>query len=300
MGGEASGGNPSPPNGGAGEAAGGAGPTDPEPKPDPFPCASDAAVPPGFAAVCSPVIEWAAGAAAEVTTGENASLIGVTPDELTVVWLEPETSEVAYFVADRASIGDTFGEPQRLAGESVLAVSPDGLRLVVLADDQGTLLERTRTDRSQPFGDRSEGDFAQLNADAQANGYGFSSCAFSPDGLGLFYTAGGFDERYPLHESRRAQPGAWPVGAAIEACELEAHGGVGRYPTGISSDGKTLFYYDAWRGVARAAWRETSDGPFTWFRDLGDKRAAQVNAACDALYYSATESAAPILISPAL
>jgi hypothetical protein len=230
--------------------------------------------------------------------GPNASLLGLTPDELTMVWLEPESSEVVYFVADRSSREDAFGEPQRLAGQSVLAVSPDGLRLVVLSDDQSALLERTRASRGQAFGAASEGELGALNADAQAKGHAFSSCAFSPDGLELFYTVGNVDEPYPLHESRRTEPGPWPMGTALENCELQAHAGLGRYPTAVSPDGKTLFFYDAWRNVARAAWRATPAQPFTWFRDLGDWRSVQVTATCD-LYYSAPDAVAPILVSPA-
>ena len=295
-----SGGEPSGPNGegGADQATGGAAPNGPFPGPDPFPCDSDAdAVPPAFTAVCSPRAGWPAAVAAPITVGANASLLGITPDELTIVWLEPESSQVVYFVADRSSVDGAFGQAQRLEGENVLAVSPDGLRLVVLSDDQGALLERTRSARGQPFGSRGEGDFILINADAQALGHGFSSCVFSPDGLGLFYTVGGTDERHPLRDSRRSAGEAWPIGVALKGCELEAHAGFGRYPTGVSSDGKTLFFYDAWREVARGAWRETSDGPFTWFRDLGDWRAVQVNAACDSLYYSAVDGAAPILVS---
>jgi hypothetical protein len=282
----------------AGEGQGGAAPNGAFTGPDPFPCDSDtAAAPPPFVAVCSPEVEWRAGGAAPGTVGPNASLLGITPDELTIVWLEPESSQVVYFVADRSSVDGVFGQAQRLEGENVFAVSPDGLRLVVLADHGGALLERTRPDRSQPFGSPGEGDFVSLNADAQALGYGFSSCAFSPDGLGLFYTVGGIDEPHPLRDSRRIQGAPWPIGVVLDACELEAHAGFGRYPTGVSSDGKTLFFYDSWRGVARAGWRATSDGPFTWFRDLGDRRALQVNAACDGLYYSATDGVAPILVS---
>lgn len=281
----------------AGRAAGGA-PDGPFTGPDPFPCDSDAAAPPDFDAVCPPQQPWPAAVAAPVTVGPNASLLGITPDERTIVWLEPESSQVVYFIADRSSADAAFGQAQRLEGENVLALSPDGLRLVVLSDDQGALLERTRSDRGQPFGNRAEGDFVLLNADALTSGYGFSSCAFSPDGLGLFYTVGGADERHPLRESRRNSAGAaWPIGVALKACELEAHAGFGRYPTGVSSDGRTLFFYDAWRGVARGAWRETINEPFTWFRDLGNWRAVQVNAACDGLYYSAPEGAAPILVS---
>src|SRR5207244_11043096 len=125
------------------------------------------------------------------------------------------------------------------------------------------------------------------------------SCVFGADDKTLYYTVGGSDERHALHVSIRSGADPWPVGEAIQACELDTHDNYGRYPTGVSSDGKTLFFYDSWPGKARAAWRSTSQGPFTWFRDIGNWYAVQPNAACDRLYYSAADPAASIVAAPA-
>jgi len=89
------------------------------------------------------------------------------------------------------------------------------------------------------------------------------------------------------------------VGEAIESCEFEQHAGYARYPTAVSADGKTLFFYDSWRGKARAGWRETASGPFTWFKELGDVFVPQPNAACDHLFYSVADPASSILSAPA-
>jgi hypothetical protein len=58
-----------------------------------------------------------------------------------------------------------------------------------------------------------------------------------------------------LYSSSRATRDPWPVGQAFSECELQSHDLALRHPTGVSSDGLTLFYFDGVRGVARAASR---------------------------------------------
>jgi hypothetical protein len=266
---------------------------------DPFPCSTDGAAAPAYAAQCSPNGTWGAGAKVMADAAAGAALIGVTPDELSIVWAEGASSVTAYYVADRDSPSAAFGSKTELPATAVVALSPDGLRVVQLSDAQDALLVLSRADRASAFGSAEAGEFSVLNADAAAKGGLFSSCVFAPDDRTLYYTFGGPDERYPLHVSTRSGSGPWPVGQAVEQCELEAHAGYGRYPTGVSSDGKTLFFYDSWRVEARAAWRAASSGPFTWFRDFGDLFVPQPNDACDRLYYSAADPAASIVSAPA-
>jgi hypothetical protein len=266
---------------------------------DPFPCASDAAEAPSLSADCATTGGWGTGEAVPAGAAAGARLIGITPDELTLVWSEAEGSEPFYYFADRSSPGDPFGSAQQVTGGHLLAVSPNGLRLVALSADQSALLALARNDRSSAFAAPAEDEFAELGADARANGWSFSSCALAPDDRTLFYTVGAADTQYLLRVSQREGTGPWPVGEELEQCELEAHGGYGRYPTGVSSDGKTLFFYDSWRGMARAAWRESTTSAFTWFRDLGERLVSQPNAACDRLYYSVADPTASLLSAPA-
>jgi hypothetical protein len=299
--GDASGGREPDSAGAAGDASGGENtiPEGPFTGPDPFPCASDDAEPPSFTADCAPTAAWGTGEAVASDAAEGAIFIGVTPDELTLVWSEAHGSEPHYYFADRSSPGDPFGPAQEVTGVHLLAVSPNALRLVALSADQSALLTLSRNDRSSAFGAAAEEEFSLLDADARANGWSFSSCAISPDDRTLFYTAGAADTEHPLRVSKRDGTGAWPVGEQLEQCEFEAHGGYGRYPTGVSADGKTLFFYDSWRGMARAAWRESSTSEFTWFRDLDELIVSQPNAACDRLYYSVADPTSPILSAPA-
>jgi hypothetical protein len=299
--GDAAGGNGPDPAGAAGHASGGEGmiPDGPFTGPDPFPCESDNAEPPNFSADCALTGAWGAGEAVASEAAEGASLIGVTPDELTLVWSEARGSEPHYYFADRSSPGEAFGSAQEVAGGHLLAVSPNGLRLVALSADQSALLSLSRSDRASAFGAAAEDEFSLLDEDARAKGWSFSSCALSPDDRTLFYTVGAGDTQHPLRVSKRDDTGPWPVGEQLDQCEFEAHGGYGRYPTGVSADGKTLFFYDSWRGMARAAWRESTTSAFTWFRDLEELIVSQPNAACNRLYYTVADPASHILSAPA-
>lgn len=265
---------------------------------DPYPCTTDDAPAPSFSAECGPSKSWGMGERIDVDAAADATLVAVTPDELTLVWSEEAGSVNAYYVADRASKQDAFGKKVALDVSGVLATSPDGRRLALLSDDQSALFEATRAERGSDFAAPVAAEFSVLNADAAAKGWSFSAVVFAPDDHTLYYVAGGFAERYPLHVSIRNGDEAWPAGEALKTCEFEAHSTYPRYPTGASSDGKTLFFYDAWRGKTRAAWRADSSGPFSWFHDVGDWFAVQPNSACDRLYYSAGDAAAALVSAP--
>ncbi|HVR21385.1 MAG TPA: hypothetical protein VMS65_16845, partial [Polyangiaceae bacterium] len=113
----------------------------------------------------------------------------------------------------------------------------------------------------------------------------------APDDRTLYYLVSDGQSDQPLHVSRRAGSGPWPVGTRVEACEFQTHDGRVRKPTGVSADGLTLFFDDPVRGQARAAFRETASGPFVWFVDLGTRPRSQPNTACDRLYF--TEQSGP-------
>lgn len=304
-GGAASGGEPgSEPGNGGGESDGGGPPVEipegPFTGPDPFPCDSDLdAAPDDLVGVCVPGGAWGTATEVAVAAGADANLVGITPDELTLVWSEAEGSELIHFVADRASPSAKFGTATRLEGVTVLAVSPDGLRLATLSPDQGALVALSRADRSSAFGAEAEGEFAALDADARDKGFSFSSCVFASDDRTLYYTAGTPDSQYLLRVAQREDAGAWAVGTLLEQCELEVHGGYGRYPTGVSADGNALFFYDSWRGVMRAAYRDPKTAKLTWFEDLGQRLGAQPNQACDRIYFSQPGSESAVLSAPA-
>jgi hypothetical protein len=61
-----------------------------------------------------------------------------------------------------------------------------------------------------------------------------------------------------------------------------------RRPTGASSDGLTLFFFDETANLERAAWRSSIASPFVQFVDIGVPEAAP-NKQCDTLYFQGTD-----------
>jgi hypothetical protein len=252
---------------------------------EPDPCPELGDDPPAAAGVCTPGTRWGSGRAVAVMASPADPLIAITPDELTLLLLHV-TSVGEAMIADRSDVGDDFGTPASVGIDGVLGMSPDGLRVILLASD-GTLQEASRAAAGEPFGSPEEGDFSALNMAAAADGLRLGAPVIAPDDRTLYYLAAPPDgATYALHVSTRSGVGAWPVGTEVKACQLESFQGFNPVPTGVSSDGLTLFYWDSFYGRARAAFRETAGGPFVWFDDLGELAAAQPNAACDRLYYS--------------
>jgi len=252
----------------------------PEPTPGP---------PPAFTPVCDISRLWGDGERVPIPISGTDALMSVTPDERTIVWLaEINFFTTAYWIAERASSAVDFETPVEitdpvLMGASQVTLSPDGLRLVAVVS--GRFLEATRVQRSDPFAAPDEGAFSLLDADAQAEGTFLSNPVIAPDDLTLYYSLTGASDD-TLYVSSRTGSGPWPVGRSLGECEFRAHGGAGRFPTGVSSDGLTLFYFDNPRTMLRAATRPALDFPFLEFADLPGRYAGQPNTACDKLYYS--------------
>jgi hypothetical protein len=261
------------------------------------PCESDAAAEPAtFQGVCSANAQWHDAQPLALDTMDPPSLVVITPDELSVVWTETPSSIPTYFTSERATPDAAFVVARELPFTSVLALSPDGRRLTVRTND-GSLAEASRPDRDSEFGDAEAGAYAALEADAKARHLRLSDLVISPDDKSLYYAAWSLEAQttYPLRVSSRTAGEEWPVGVPLEGCGFKAYGAFGPRPTGVSSDGLTLFYYDAARGTARAAFRATPNTPFGWFSDFPDHLRPQPNASCDRLYYSPRSGAASVL-----
>ena len=170
----------------------------------------------------------------------------------------------------RGAEGDRTG---RAGPRSRAALSPDGLRLVLLGADWRSFVVMERTSRTDSFMPSDESSpagsaFAKLNAAGAALGpdEAYDDPVFGADGetfLCSVVPGGG----QALRVSTSDTQGVWQVGTALDDCELQSLGqGMSRRPTGLTADGRTLFYFDEVRGIARAAFRGTSSGAFTSVR----------------------------------
>jgi hypothetical protein len=243
---------------------------------------------------------WGKGELVSVEKGDGDQLIGITPDELTIVWFDARGSVGTYRLADRAASSAAFEPAVALDLGDVIALSPDGLRLASLSSDQSVLVEYVRPARSEAFGAGKDGAFSLLNADVLSKGYRVLDALIAPDDETLYYNIyTGQDLEYSLHVSSRSGAVPWPVGVPIQACELKSFGSLVRHPTGASADGLTLFFYDPARNTARAGFRRTVGGPFVWFTDLGSRYQATPNQSCDRLYYFASDAASSLFVAAA-
>ena len=277
---------------GAPPAEGGAGGAQPEPLP--FPCPSDELVdPPSIDSVCSPALGVGELEPLDTASGLSSTLLGVSGDELAVVWSSTGVAGVTFFAGDRASLEEPFAPiPIELEG-SVVALSDDGLRVVVVATDGSRYFEASREARGNQFSGENDEAFALLNAEAEEQALKYGGGALSADGLHFAYLALAVDgEPYPVRISHRDDvTDPWPPGEQLELCELEAHESRPRRPTAFSSDGLTLFFHDPERGRGRAAYRAAVEDPFEWFIDLEPLGSVYPNAACDRLYSSGVQGA---------
>jgi hypothetical protein len=252
--------------------------------------AGDAGVPVPPAAVCDPNATWATGQVLSISTASDDELDAVTPNELSIVW----TAGTALLYADRTSATDTFGAPQTVPAGSFstarVAMSADGLRLVVVNGDGQGFSELTRTASGGTFGAPAQGTYGNLDAaGALASGESYGDPVLSADDHTFYYSVYGGGLTATIFKTTRLFAGdSWQAGAAIAAStDLTAQGSMRRQPTGLSSDEQTLFFWDQVLGSERAGWLDEKTGAFDMFVDLGARAMAAPNTACTELYYSA-------------
>lgn len=234
-----------------------------------------------------------------VDSGAGARLIAVTPDELTVVWSSDGAAGPRFFFADRSAVDEGYGPAtQVLTDDSVVGLSPDGLRLVTLSPSGTDYGELSREVRGYDFALPSATEFARINSAASAGGVVYRDCVISADDRTLLYTAlTANSEEFPIRIATRSGSEPWPVGTPISRCELQRHGNLIRHPTGLSSDGLTLFFFDPDRKHARAGFRPNADADFSYFVELEGVGRSGVNESCTALYYSGPNANEGLVVS---
>ena len=269
--------------GGAEEEASGGGPSGPPPP----------------ASACSQTAIWGTGTELAISAPSDNNLGAITPDELTIAWTIGTGSSAVIAYADRAAETDAFGEPQTLSASSFaddrVAVSADGLRLVVVNADRQGFSEMTRTARTgtgSTFGAASVGSYSNYAGTLATTTEAFGDPVLSADDEAFYYSIYGRPGQTSTiaRATRLTATDAWPVGALLPAtpvlAEEQEEVTLRRRPTAISSDEQTLFYWDEVSGTERATWLDTSTGVFTVFVDLGARQWANPNLACTRLYYS--------------
>jgi hypothetical protein len=254
---------------------------------------TDSGPPPAGGSVCpidrtDPFLDFGRHDAADPTF---ARFGGISSDELSVAWASDKGD---VYVADRSSPPGMFDPAVQINDITLAAdrpaMSPTGFVVLAVADDRASLVEYRRSKRSTDFARTDGAAVGMLNVFI-GDGGAISEPVLGGDKLSLFFLLSFAGGTPVLYESKWSSPdGAWGTPRQLSNPELASDDADHRRrPTGASSDGRTLFYYDEVDGIERAAWRNTPDSPFNLFLDIGDFSDAAPNLRCNLLYYAGTD-----------
>jgi hypothetical protein len=216
---------------------------------------------------------------------------GVSGDELSVAFT---ASNGDVYVADRTTKPGAFGPAVKINGNALAvdraAMDAGGQVVLAVAQDRASLVEFTRTARSGVFSPLAVDDLGLVRAFLAEAG-SISEPALGVDRRSLFFLATESGQAPVLAESQwDVVAGAWGPPHSLPNPELASKDAAhARRPTGASSDGRTLFFYDGAGSVERAAWRPSRTEPFDTFLDVGAFTDAAPNPRCDTLYYGGTD-----------
>jgi hypothetical protein len=233
---------------------------------------------------CDPSAHWGkAQVLAELSTPEkDETLLAMTHDELTVAF--SRGSEL--FVADRSDPGKSFDAPIATvlpAGYGFahgLSLSPDGLRLVAVSDDQRALAEVSREARGKTFaGKPNTSRFAWVNANLTQSGL-LSSPVLSADDRSLILTR----VEGPSMSAFSISGDHFDVADQLDPIALAAHDGKLKLTQSLSADSRTLFVFDEALGQVVGYWSTGTRAAFTQPVPLPGLLTAFTNVGCDRLY----------------
>lgn len=239
---------------------------------------------------CDPTHFWGAPTGLVLTpTASLARFSGVAANELTIAWTQADGT---VYVADRAAASDPFGTGQPVALGSTaiamdrVALSADGQTLLAVTADRSSFVGFNRSGVGlawEPLPSTQFANFAATSVEAAAT---FSEPVLGADDATLFFLVTPAGGAPTLEESTYDSLNrAWGGPISFPNAELaSADAGHRRRPTGASSDGLTLFYYDEVTGNERAAWRSTTDATFDQFVDLPGLAEAAPSSSCATLY----------------
>jgi hypothetical protein len=257
---------------------------------------------------CSGNAGGAIGAAFALTVSdpvEDDTLAAVTPDELTLVWFRGTAASPTLWVADRASTAVGWSSPVAVPGGPFaldrVATERKGLRLGALKADRSGFVELTRAARGQPFTVADGATFANLSAELPADAKLYDPVVGENDAT-LFYSIvspSSPPSAATIFFATRFNPSSvWPSRTPSDEAPFAPVDGKRRRPTGLSADGRGLFFYDESTSLTRLATRGPGPiTPFTLFTDVGPYEAAQPTTSCKRIYYSQKVGASVDLFS---
>jgi hypothetical protein len=251
-------------------------------------------------AACSSSGNWGSATPLSGISSAAASeqLLAITPDELDIVFLRDGSPLRAHRELFSAAFGqaEALEVPDGYGIDAGVALSADGKTLVLLATTGQSFAAFTRAARSEAFSaGRDASAFTGINQRAlqtmqhyaapvlASDGKSFVFAAFTPEPAAGFPS--GFAGISVVYESVWTETG-WAMPLSISENLFDGTSATRALPSALSSDSRTLFYFDEASGKQMARFRDRSDAPLYTVLDLDTKTAAVPNAKCDRLYYS--------------
>lgn len=245
-----------------------------------------AVVPPG---VCSPEMKLG-GEQAQDVGAQDATLLAMTRDELTVAFTTGSANALTLHVADRSSAQVAFTEtsvtlPEQYDAASGATFSKDGLVLVLVSKDHAALGALKRAKRGDAFaGDVDTTAFQKINALKPMTGQSVGWPVLSDDGKALYYVS--YSSAALVVQCPLGQDGVFDFGTEIDEFTLGGKAGEHKWLSGLSADQRAIFFFDQKTQHSVALFRSREGAPFYDPVDLGARRGASPNADCSRVYSS--------------
>ena len=223
-----------------------------------------------------------------------ATLLSMTPDELSVAFTTGTGDTLALHVADRASVDGDFVEiaftmPDGFEAQSGVSLSSNGLELVLVLNDHSGFGAVSRAARGAAFdADPTLTAFAKINGLKPMSGNSVGWPVLTSDGLGLYYLS--YNGQALAVQSKRSQSGVFDIGTEIDQFTLGGANGAYTLLSGISSDERAIFYFDQATSHSMARFRSRPGAPFYDPLDLGVRHGAAPNQDCSRIYSSVAGS----------
>jgi hypothetical protein len=226
-----------------------------------------------------------------VSSAADETILSLTPDELDLAFLRAGALYVAHRAEATAafSVSAAIAIPDGWSAAQGAAFSADGKRLVLLSSDQTQLSEMTRAARSAAFsGELDQAAFSTVNETSMYSGNIYAAPVLSADDQQLYLNSTSIGGASTIVASTRSAGAPWSAPTRVISA-LDGAAGARRLPTGVSADARTLFYFNEGTMREEARWRGEPrlTSPLYDMVDLGTRRSAQPNAACDKLYSDA-------------
>jgi hypothetical protein len=220
----------------------------------------------------------------------GATLLSLTPDELSFAFVTGDAPALVLHVADRASVADSFSDsvvdiPEGYEAASGASLSSDGLKLVLVLADHSGFGMLSRAARGDAFGASADATaFAKINAQKAMSGRELGWPVLSADGQAFYYLS--YFGQALVVQSGRGADGKFDLGAALDEFTLGGEPGAYKRINGLSQDQRAIFFYDEASQHAMALFRSRPNAPFYDPVDLGERYGAAPNATCTRIYSS--------------